>query len=468
MTKRIFWCVYFVLGLTAQADQPPNILFLYLDDFGWKDTSYMGSDFYETPNIDRLANHGMIFTDAYSTSANCAPARACLLSGQYTPRHQIYNVGTRPRGNEKHRRLEHIAGTNKLGLNIITWAECLKQAGYRTGMFGKWHLGPSPKAQGFDVAAEHNKIPGMRGHKGKNGEYLTDLLTERTLDFIGEKSNKPWCAYLSHYAVHTPIQAKNKIILKYQKKGGGELHRDPVMAAMIQSVDEGVGRLVSKLKKSGQRNNTVILFYSDNGGYGPATDMAPLYGYKGNYFEGGIRVPFFVNWPNKIKGGQKTDEPIIGVDIFPTLLDLSGVNRPDQTLDGVSLKPFLLGQVQTVGPRPLFWHFPCYLQSYDVYEEQRDPLFRTRPCSVIRFGEWKLHEYFEDGALQLYNLKEDIAEQKDLAKERPAMVSRLHKMLKDWRRDTNAIVPKALNPKFDKEAEAQAIHAARLKLRPVK
>ena len=240
------------------------------------------------------------------------------------------------------------------------------------------------------------------------------------------------------------------------------------MAAMIQSVDEGVGRLVNKLNKSGQRNNTVILFFSDNGGYGPATDMAPLYGYKGNYFEGGIRVPFFVNWPNRIKGDQKTDEPIIGVDIFPTLLDLSGANRPHQTLDGVSLLPLFLGQVKTAGPRPLFWHFPSYLQSYDVYEEQRDPLFRTRPCSVIRLEEWKLHEYFEDGALKLFNLKADIAEQKDLAKERPAMVSRLHKMLKDWRRDTNAIVPKALNPQFDKEAEAQAIHAARLKLRPVK
>ena len=467
MTKRLFCCFVFALGLTVQADKRPNILFIYLDDFGWKDTGYMGSDFYETPNIDRLAKRGMIFTDAYSTSANCAPARACLLSGQYTPRHQIYNVGTRPRGNEKHRRLEHIAGTNKLGLNIITWAECLKQSGYRMGMFGKWHLGPSPKAQGFDVVVEHNKIPGMRGHIGKNGEYLTDLLTERTLDFIGEKSNKPWCAYLSHYAVHTPLQAKNKIISKYQKKGSGKLHRDPVMAAMIQSVDEGVGRLVAKLHKSEQRNNTVILFFSDNGGYGPATDMAPLYGYKGNYFEGGIRVPFFVNWPNRIKGGQKTDEPIIGVDLFPTLLDLSGAKRPDQPLDGVSLTPFLLGQVQTVGPRPLFWHFPCYLQSYDVYEEQRDPLFRTRPCSVIRLGEWKLHEYFEDGALKLFNLKEDISEQNDLAKERPAMVRRLHKLLKDWRRDTGAIVPKAFNPKFDKEAEAKAIHAARLKLRPV-
>ena len=466
MTKRLLWCVVFVFGLMAQADQRPNILFIYLDDFGWKDTGYMGSDFYETPNIDSLAKQGMIFTDAYSTSANCAPARACLLSGQYTPRHQIYNVGTRPRGSTKHRRLEHVAGTNKLRLNIVTWAECLQQSGYRTGIFGKWHLGPSPKAQGFDVVVEHNKIPGMRGHKGKNGEYLADLLTERTLDFIDKKSNKPWCAYLSHYAVHTPLQAKDKIISKYQKKERGKLHRHPVMAAMIQSVDEGVGRLVAKLNKSGQRNNTVILFFSDNGGYGPATDMAPLYGYKGNYFEGGIRVPFFVNWPNRIKGDQKTDEPIIGVDIFPTLLDLSGANRPHQTLDGISLLPLFLGQVKTAGPRPLFWHFPSYLQSYDVYDEQRDPLFRTRPCSVVRLGEWKLHEYFEDGALKLFNLKDDISEQKDLAKERPDIVMKLHKLLKNWRSDTGAIVPEALNPKFDEKAEAKAIHTARLKLRP--
>ena len=239
MIKRLLWCSFFALGLSAQAEQRPNILFVYLDDFGWKDTGYMGSDFYETPNIDRLAKQGMIFTDAYSTSANCAPARACLLSGQYTPRHQIYNVGTRPRGDARHRRLEHVTGTNKLRLDIVTWAEALQKAGYRTGMFGKWHLGAPPIEQGFDVAVEHNKIPGMRGHMGRNGEYLADVLTEKTLEFISSSKGKPWCAYLSHYAVHVPLQAKRDIIKKYEAKKPGRLHQHAVMAARIESVDEG-------------------------------------------------------------------------------------------------------------------------------------------------------------------------------------------------------------------------------------
>ena len=239
-------------------------------------------------------------------------------------------------------------------------------------------------------------------------------------------------------------------------------------AAMIESVDEGVGRLVDKLEETGQRDNTIIFFFSDNGGYGPATDMAPLHGYKGNYFEGGIRVPFFVNWPGKIQGGKKSAEPIIGVDLYPTFLELAGGDRPGQPLDGVSLVSLFRGRKESLGRRPLYWHFPAYLQSYDVYEEQRDPLFRTRPCSVIRLGDWKLHEYFEDGVLMLYNLRDDIGEQNDLAKERPQLVKKLHGMLQSWRKETGAIVPKAPNPRFDQKAEAKAIHAARLKLRPIK
>ncbi len=468
MMSRLFGCGVFALALTVHAEQRPNILLVYLDDFGWKDTGYMGSDFYETPNIDRLAKGGMIFTDAYSTSANCAPARACLLSGQYTPRHQIYNVGTRPRGDVKHRRLEHITGTNKLSLDVLTWAEALQESGYRTGMFGKWHLGLNPKDQGFDIAVEHNKIPGMRGHIGRNGEYLADVLTEKTLNFISQPKGKPWCAYLSHYAVHVPLQAKKKLIKKYEAKKPGVLHQHAIMASMIESVDEGVGRLVTKLEQTGQRENTVIFFFSDNGGYGPATDMAPLFGYKGNYFEGGIRVPFFVNWPGRIQGGQQSAEPIIGVDLYPTFLELAEAKRPNQALDGVSLVSLFSGRQKSIGPRPLYWHFPAYLQSYDVYEEQRDPLFRTRPCSIIRLGDWKLHEYFEDGSLILYNLRNDISEQNDLANARPQLVKKLHAMLKSWRKEIGAAVPKAPNPKFDSQAEAKAIHAAKLKLRPAR
>ena len=234
MRKRLLTITVLALGLTAQADQRPNILFIFLDDFGWRDTGYMGSDFYETPNIDRLAKGGMVFTDAYSCSANCAPARACLLSGQYTPRHEIFNVGTKPRGLAKHRRLEHIAGTKTLRPDIITWAESLQQAGYRTGMFGKWHLGTTPGEQGFDVEVDHTKLPGFRGHFGPNGQYLADVLTDKTIEFIEGSKTKPWCAYLAHYAVHTPIQAKRKIITKHDPMRPGKLPQHFTMAALIQ------------------------------------------------------------------------------------------------------------------------------------------------------------------------------------------------------------------------------------------
>jgi arylsulfatase A-like enzyme len=204
----------------------------------------------------------------------------------------------------------------------------------------------------------------------------------------------------------------------------------------------------------------VIFFFSDNGGYGPATDMAPLWGYKGNYYEGGIRVPFFVNWPGVVKPGQSTAEPIIGVDIYPTFLELAKAKRPNQPLDGRSILPVIKGQAKSVGPRPLYWHFPAYLQAYKVIDEQRDPLFRTRPCSAVRLGDWKLHEYFEDGALELYNLKDDIGERQNLAKANPSKVKELHNLLAAWRKEIAAPVPTKANPDFDAAAEANAIRKA--------
>jgi len=427
--------------LPAQPPQPPNILFVYLDDFGWRDTGYMGSDFYETPHIDALASAGLAFRSAYSCAANCAPARACLLSGQYTPRHKIFNVGTKPRGKAKDRGLEHIPGTSTLRPDIVTWAESLQSAGYRTGMFGKWHLGTTPQGQGFDVAVNHKALPGFKGHNGPDGAYLADVLTDRTIEFIESSKEKPWCAYLAHFAVHTPLHPKRELLPKYQQKQPGKLHKHVKMATMIQAVDDGVGKLMEKLKALKLLDNTAIIFYSDNGGYGPATDMDPLWGYKGNYYEGGIRVPFFINWPGVVKPGV-SEEPIIGVDIYPTLLGIAGAKQPEQPLDGLNLVPLFKGEVQDLGGRPLYWHFPAYLQSYrGTTNEQRDPLFRTRPCGVIRKGRFKLHEYFEDGGLELYDLTNDIRERKNLADEMPDKRDELHQLMKTWRQEIGAPVP---------------------------
>lgn len=454
----------------SKAADKPNILFIFLDDFGWKDTSYMGSDFFETPHLDKLAAEGMIFSDAYSCAANCAPARACLLSGQYTPRHKIFNVGTGPRGNAKHRKLMHVPGTATLDPKIKTWAHQLQSAGYTTATMGKWHLSADPIPYGFDINIggthsggpprgyypPHGKAPGLAD--APKGEYVTDRLSLEAVKFIEQNQSKPWALYLTHFAVHTPLDAKRELVAKYEAKKKGKLHNHVAMATMIQSVDDGVGLIQAKLDELGLSKNTVVIFYSDNGGYGPATDMAPLKGYKGTYYEGGIREPFFVKWPGVVQAGSKSAEPIIGVDLYPTLCEIGGAKLPTgQPTDGKSLVPLLSGKSKTFGDRALYWHFPAYLQSYSVSKEQRDPLFRSRPCSIIRVGDWKLHEYFEDGELELYNLREDIGESKNLATTEVDRVRELHSRLKDWRAAINAPVPTEPNPKYDAKAEADAI-----------
>lgn len=459
------------LTTPATAADKPNILFIFLDDFGWKDTSYMGSDFFETPHLDKLASEGMIFTDAYSCAANCAPARACLLSGQYTPRHRVFNVGTGPRGNAKHRKLMHVPGTNTLDPKIKTWAHQLQSAGYATATMGKWHLSSDPLPYGFDVNIggthsggpprgyypPHGRAPGLEN--APKDEYVTDRLSQEAVKFIEQNKSKPWALYLTHFAVHTPLHAKRELVAKYEAKKKGKLHDHVAMATMIQAVDDGVGLIQAKLDELGLTENTVVIFFSDNGGYGPATDMAPLKGYKGTYYEGGIREPFFVKWPGVVKPGSKSAEPIIGVDLYPTLCEIGGAKLPKgQATDGQSLLPLLTGKLQTFGDRPLYWHFPAYLQSYSgITSEQRDPLFRSRPCSVIRVGEWKLHEYFEDGGLELYNLKDDIGEEKNLAAVEVERARELHEQLRNWRARIKAPVPSKANPMYDAEAEAAAI-----------
>jgi len=469
-----------VISLKSHAAQPkqdrPNLLFVYLDDFGWKDTSYMGSDFFETPHIDKLAGEGMVFTNAYSCAANCAPARACLLSGQYTPRHQIFNVGTGPRGKTQYRRLLHIPGVSTLDPKIKTWAHCLQEAGYQTATMGKWHLSDDPIPYGFHVNIggthsgspprgyypPHGKVPGLEDAPA--GEYVTDRLNQEAVKFIRTNQDKPWMLYLTHFAVHSPFQAKKELVSKYKAKQSGQLHDNVIMATMIQAVDDGVGEIQETLDELGLTNHTIIVFFSDNGGVAKVTDMAPLRGYKGTYYEGGIREPFFVKWPGVVKPGSTCDEPMIGVDLYPTFCDMTGAKQSkDQPRDGVSLVPLLKGDVKTLAERALFWHFPAYLQAGGPIEgvESRDPLFRTRPCSIVRVGDWKLHQYFEDGGLELYNLEKDAGETTNVAQKFPQKTKALLQRLTRWRDEINAPVPTEANPAFDAEAEAAAIQGKR-------
>ncbi|MBL6843395.1 MAG: sulfatase [Verrucomicrobiae bacterium] len=460
-------------ALHAQSSERPNILFIFLDDFGWKDTGYMGSDFYETPHLDRLAREGMIFTQAYSAAANCAPARASLLSGQYTPRHQVFNVGTRPRGKTKHRRLNHIPGTDTLRTDIQTWAHRIQKAGYRTATMVKWHLSDDPIPYGFDVNVggthsggpprgyypPHGKVPGLQDVP--DDEFVTTTLSRRAVSFIESSKDQPWFLYLTMFAVHTPIQAKKDLLDKYEAKTPGRLHHNAKMATMIQAVDDGVGRIAAKLEELGLTHQTAIVFFSDNGGYGPATDMAPLKGYKGAYYEGGIREPFFVKWPGVVEAGTINETHIIGVDLYPTFLEMTGATAKDgQVQDGLNLVPLFKGG--TLSERSLFWHFPAYLQSYGGKGpfEQRDPLFRSRPVGVVRHGDWKLMEFFESGDLELYNLKQDIGESRNLANSHPETLRKLHGIMKEWRQKTGAPIPSDRNPSFDPVAEKQAIEKA--------
>ncbi len=443
--------------------QKPNIILILIDDLGWKDLGYMGSRYYETPHSDRLASEGMIFTDAYANAPNCAPSRACLLTGLYPPRHGIYTVGSSKRGKSEDRKLIPIENTTTLDPSFVTIGEVLQENGYKTASMGKWHMGEGdttgPEGQGFDVNIGGTrgghppagyfppyKLPGLEN--AQEGEYLTDRLTDEALSFIEDNHDRPFFLYLPHYAVHTPIQSKEGMTEKYRQKTGSNGQNNPEYAGMIESTDEGIGKIAGKLKELGIDENTVIIFTSDNGGVKGITSAEPLRGGKGMLYEGGIRVPLFIRWPGKIEPGSRCETPVIGLDLFDTIADLAGLAPSLHAhTDGLSLEP-VLSQSGSRSERALYWHFPAYLQAYRNTEGSRDPKFRTRPCGVIRKGHWKLIEYFEDGALELYNLDEDPGETTNLAETHPEKRDELFEMMKLWRKETNAPVPTALNPEY--------------------
>jgi len=447
---------------SGTAQEKPNIVFIFIDDLGWKDVGYMGSTYYETPNIDRLAKQGMIFTNAYANAANCAPTRASLLSGQYTPRHGVFTVANPARGESIDRRLIPIENSRKISLDKITIAEALKPAGYVSAAIGKWHVGFSPKEQGFDVGIDRPDFGYKGGHFNKDKEYLTDRLTNEAVDFITQNKDNPFFLYLAHHAVHTPIQAKEDITAKYTGKEPEGCHSQAEYAAMIESVDESVAKINKTLKDLGLSKNTILIFFSDNGGHGAFTCQKPLRGGKGMYFEGGIRVPMFAYWPDKIKEGTTCYDPVISTDFYTTFLELAGAKRPDNySLDGESIVPLFNGK-KSIKRDALFWHFPAYLQAYDgLKDESRDRIFRTRPVSVIRKGEWKLlmfhEEWVLDGgreniemnnSIELYNLRNDIGEKNNLVNTKTKKRDELLDKLINWQNEINAPIPTRPNQEY--------------------
>ena len=447
-----------------QSEKKPNIVFILIDDLGWSDTAFMGNPVYETPNLNQLVQESAVFSDAYAPAANCAPSRACIMTGQNTPRHGIYTVGSSERGKSKNRKLIPTKNTLHLNESATTLAEALRKNGYKSASIGKWHLGKTPLSQGFDINIAGSKAGHPKSYfspyknkqlkDGEDGEYLTDRLTDEAIGFMKQNKDNPFFLYLPYFTVHTPIQSKPKTVEKYKAKINGDKRFNPKFGAMIEHMDENIGRLLQSLKEEKLEENTLLVFLSDNGGLAYVSSQFPLRAGKGSYYEGGIRVPCIIRWPKKIKTAQKIASPITGMDIFPTLMDVVK-DTTNYQLDGVSLLPLLTKQ-EPLQERSLFWHFPIYLQKVNSKkDEARDPLFRTRPGTVMRKGKWKLHHYFEDNAYELYNLESDIKELTDLSKQHPEKVAALKKEMETWRIQTNAPIPNELNKEYQPKTQSK-------------
>jgi arylsulfatase A-like enzyme len=461
--KRI--TIFLLTGITALSCninndiQRPNIVIINVDDLGWRDLGYTGSQYYETPNIDQLSKSGMVFTNGYATAANCAPSRASLMTGKWTTRHGIYTVASSERGESRYRKLIPTKNLITLPKKFPTIASILGEAGYITCHSGKWHLSASPLDYGFNIniGGAHNGHPrsyyppyGNVNVKGDSNQYLTDAIMVNVLQFI-DTVNSPFFLYYAPYAVHTPIHPVAKLLPKYQDKAEWQGQGNADYATMVENLDANIGHLMALLENRELLRNTLIVFTSDNGGLYGITKQKPLRAGKGSYYEGGIRVPYIFRWDGKIKPGSKNVFPITNLDLFPTLLEITGIEAASYGPDGINLMPVLTGESDHI-ERSLYWHFPIYLQAYNVHDnENRDSLFRTRPGSVIRKGNWKLHYYFEDDGVELYNLEEDIAERKNLAIENPEMTEELLSLLKDWWKTTNAPIPAEWNPQYEIE-----------------
>lgn len=441
-----------LLSAVAAAERKPNIIFILADDLGYTDVAVNGSKYYETPNIDRLAGQGMRLTRYYHCQ-NCQPTRAALMSGQYGARTGVFTVGSVDRFAWWKRSLRPPENVTKLPLDRVTVAQALKQAGYATGMFGKWHLGEQgefhPGRRGFDEAivsmGRHFDFATNPKTDVPAGQYLADFLTDKAVDFIRRKKDAPFFLYLPHFGVHSPHQAKPELIAKFKAKAAAGGHSNATYAAMIASVDESVGRVMAVLDELKLADDTVLIFASDNGGVGgyvreglkqagDVTDNAPLRSGKGSLYEGGTRVPFIVRWPGAAKPGTTCDVPATHVDIFPTFLALSGGQKPKQTLDGESLVPLFRDSSAKLTRDAVYQYHPSYLGA-------GANTWRTTPVSTIIRGDWKLMEFMEDSRLELYNLRDDIGESKNLATSQPDKAKELLAKLIAWRADTGAKMP---------------------------
>jgi arylsulfatase A-like enzyme len=451
-----------IVATETRASTKPNIVFILADDLGWADLGCYGADLHETPNIDRLAQQGVRFSQAYMMSV-CSPSRAGILTGKHPARLHItiWREGSLDPVNP-HWKMIPPQTEHDLSLQEVTTAKALKTLGYATIHVGKWHLGDAPhypEAQGFDVniggtlwgAPESHFFP-FKGAKefqefryvpglglGKKNQYLTDRFADEAIRMIDEAGDQPFYLNLCFHAPHTPIEGKPEVIEHYRKKITPDMHhQNPDYAAMVDSLDQNVGRVLRHLDEKHLSDHTIVVFASDNGGYinkyggKNVTNNFPLRSGKGSMYEGGIRVPVIIRWPGVTPaGGRVCEQPIFCTDFFPTLTDAAGVapaDRGDSGKDGLTLIPLLKDPAAKLNREALYFHYPHYYAT-------------TTPAGAIRQGDWKLIEYFQTGKLELYNIKNDLSETNDLAKAEPGKVKALHEALVDWRKSVGAQMP---------------------------
>ncbi len=475
-----------IVHATVHADQAkvnnaPNIVFILVDDLGWRDLSNEGSTFYESPNIDRLAASGMKFTRGYAACQVCSPSRASIQTGKYPARHGITDwigaaSGTAWKRND---RLLPAEYKRQLPDQDVTIAEALRMAGYRTFFAGKWHLGGKgslPTDHGYEFNRGGNETGSPKGGffapfenpqlpDGPPGESLCLRLANETASFIREHRHEKFFAFMSFYSVHAPLQTTEARWQKYQQKFANvavnlppvrsrfvidrtlpvrQVQDHPVYAGMIETMDQAVGIVLDQLEQLGLADNTVVVFTSDNGGVSSgdafATSNLPLRGGKGRQWEGGIREPFYIRAPGVTQAGSTNNVPVCGIDFYPTLLELAGVPMPkEQTVDGVSLLPLLKGE--SIASRPLYWHYPHYGNQ------------GGEPSSIIQQDDWKLIHYYEDGRDELYHLANDPSETTDVASQQPERTKQLRQQLDRWLKETGAAIPQ-LDPRFDAQKAA--------------
>ena len=454
----------------AQETESLNVVLILVDDMGWTDLSGYGSDLHRTPNIDRLAERGMKFTNAYASAPVCTPTRAALMTGKSPARLNMTIWHEAAVGEERAAKLIEPRVEGNLPHSETTLAEIFRDAGYRTGHVGKWHLGSAafyPETQGFDytfggtfwgapatffypyrgafgMSQEERYIPGIDAGELREGEYLTDRLTTESLEYIERSSDDPFFLYMSYYTVHTPIEGKPEVTERYSRQIREEMqHKNAHYAAMHETLDDNVGRILDKLEEEGVADRTIVILTSDNGGFinenrgQVVTSNAPLRSGKGSLYEGGVRVPLIVYWPGVTTAGSVSHEPVVTADLYPTILEIAGLEgnaEHNRSVDGVSLTSLFANPENTVNRDALYWHSPHYY-------------YTTTPVSAIRQGKWKLLEYFEDDSIELYDLENDIGESENLAASHGDIAGELRQKLHDWRRSVDALLPRP-NPEY--------------------